>query len=126
MQQYTDKAKAALQKAAKTARDLRQSYIGSEHILVGLVREKTGVAAKVLADNGVEDVQLISMIKELIAPEGNVATMERDGYSPDRYGAYSFIHFKRGRKCRAAAIEYNRNQRSEVVYGHVDCDGRRY
>ncbi len=82
MQQYTDKAKAALQKAAKTARDLRQSYIGSEHILVGLVREKTGVAAKVLADNGVEDVQLISMIKELIAPEGNVATMERDGYSP--------------------------------------------
>ncbi|MDE7206070.1 MAG: Clp protease N-terminal domain-containing protein, partial [Lachnospiraceae bacterium] len=59
MQQYTDKAKAALQKAAKTARDLRQSYIGSEHILVGLVREKTGVAAKVLADNGVEDVQLI-------------------------------------------------------------------
>ncbi len=82
MQQYTDRAKAALQKAAKTARDLRQSYIGSEHILVGLVREKTGVAAKVLADNGVEDVQLISMIKELIAPEGNVATMERDGYSP--------------------------------------------
>lgn len=82
MQQYTDKAKVALQKAAKTARDLRQSYIGSEHILVGLVREKTGVAARVLADNGVDDVQLISMIKELIAPEGNVATMERDGYSP--------------------------------------------
>lgn len=82
MQQYTDKAKTALQKAAKTAKDLRQSYIGSEHILVGLVREKTGVAARVLADNGVDDVQLISMIKELIAPEGNVATMERDGYSP--------------------------------------------
>ena len=82
MQQFTDKAKVALQKAAKTARDLRQSYIGSEHILVGLVREKTGVAAKVLAENGVDEVQLIDMIKELIAPEGNVATMERDGYSP--------------------------------------------
>ena len=82
MQQFTDKAKVALQKAAKTAKDLRQSYIGSEHILVGLVREKTGVAAKVLTDNGVDEVQLISMIKELIAPEGNVATLERDGYSP--------------------------------------------
>ena len=82
MQQFTDKAKVALQKAAKTAKDLQQSYIGSEHILVGLVKEKTGVAARVLADNGVEEVQIISMIKELIAPESNVAIQERDGYSP--------------------------------------------
>ena len=79
MQQFTDKAKVALQKAAK---DLHQSYIGSEHILVGLLKEKTGVAARVLSDNGVDEVQLISMIKELIAPEGNVALLERDGYSP--------------------------------------------
>ncbi len=82
MQQFTDKAKVALQKAAKTAKDLHQSYIGSEHILVGLLKEKTGVAARVLSDNGVDEVQLISMIKELIAPEGNVALLERDGYSP--------------------------------------------
>ena len=81
MQQFTDKAKVALQKAAKAAKDLHQSYIGSEHILVGLVREKTGVAAKVLAENGVQESQLISMIKDLIAPEGNLAIMERDGYS---------------------------------------------
>ena len=82
MQQFTDKAKVALQKAAKAAKDLHQSYIGSEHILVGLVKEKTGVAARVLAENGVDEVQLISMIKELIAPEGDVALLERDGYSP--------------------------------------------
>ena len=82
MQQFTDKAQAALQKAAKAAKDLHQSYIGSEHILVGLLKEKTGVAARVLSDNGVDEVQLISMIKELIAPEGNVALLERDGYSP--------------------------------------------
>ena len=82
MQQFTDKAKAALQKAAKAAKDLHQSYIGSEHILVGLVKEKSGVAARVLAESGVDEVQLISMIKELIAPERNVALMERDGYSP--------------------------------------------
>lgn len=82
MQQFTDKAKNALHLAAKTAKDLHQSYIGSEHILVGLVKEKTGVAAKVLQENGVDDVQLISMIKDLIAPESNLAIMERDGYSP--------------------------------------------
>ncbi len=82
MQQFTDKARAALQYAAKTAKELRQSYIGSEHILVGLVREGTGTAAKVLADNGVDEGQLIEMIRELIAPEGNVSMLERDGYSP--------------------------------------------
>ena len=35
-----------------------------------------------LAENGVQESQLISMIKDLIAPEGNLAIMERDGYSP--------------------------------------------
>ena len=82
MQQFTDKAKTALQLAVKAAKDLHQSYIGSEHLLVGLVREKTGVAAKVLQDNGVDEIQLISMIKDLIAPESNLAVLERDGYSP--------------------------------------------
>ncbi len=82
MQQFTDKAKTALQLAAKAAKDLHQSYVGSEHLLVGLVREKTGVAAKVLKENGVDEIQLISMIKDLIAPEGNLAVQERDGYSP--------------------------------------------
>lgn len=82
MQQFTDKAKVALQKAAKAAKDLNQSYIGSEHILLGLLKEKTGVAAKVLLDNGVEESQLISMVKELIAPDSNIAMLEKDGYSP--------------------------------------------
>ena len=82
MQQFTDKAKVALQKAARVARDLHQSYVGSEHILVGLVKEKTGVAARVLAENGADETQLVSMIRELIAPEGDLAILERDGYSP--------------------------------------------
>ncbi len=82
MQQFTDKANTALQYAAKTAKSLRQSYIGSEHILVGLVKEGTGTAARVLVENGVEEEQLIEMIRELIAPEGDVAMLERDGYSP--------------------------------------------
>ena len=82
MQQFTDKAKNALHLAAKSAKDLHQSYVGSEHILVGLVKEGTGVAAKVLKENGIDEVQLVSMIKDLIAPDSSVGVMERDGYSP--------------------------------------------
>ncbi|MBP3476095.1 MAG: ATP-dependent Clp protease ATP-binding subunit [Lachnospiraceae bacterium] len=80
--QFTDKAKAALMLAERAARSLRQSYVGSEHILLGLLRENTGVAATVLQNNGVDVVQLKEMIKDLIVPESSVLIAERDGYSP--------------------------------------------
>ena len=80
--QFTDKAKTALHLASKAAKDLHQNYVGSEHLLVGLAKERTGVAAKVLLENGVDEIQLNSMIKDLIAPEGNILVDERDGYSP--------------------------------------------
>ena len=80
--QFTEKAKAALALAQKAAKSLRQSYVGSEHILLGLLKENTGVAATVLQNNGVDAVQLQEMIQDLIAPESTVMLAERDGYSP--------------------------------------------
>jgi len=79
---YTDKAKTALHLATKMARSLKQNYIGTEHILLGLLKENTGVAAKVLLDNGVNESQLLEMIKDLIAPGNAVAVVDKDGYSP--------------------------------------------
>lgn len=80
--QFTDKAKTALALAEKAARGLRQSYVGSEHILLGLLKENTGVAATVLQNNGVDVTQLKEMIQELIVPESSVLIAEREGYSP--------------------------------------------
>ena len=80
--QFTDKAKAALMLAERAAKSLRQSYVGSEHILLGLLRENTGVAATVLLNNGVDVVQLKEMIRDLIAPESSVLIAEHEGYSP--------------------------------------------
>ena len=80
--QFTDKAQNALTQAARCARSLKQGYIGTEHILVGLLKEDTGVAAKVLADNGVEIGQVLDMIRDLIAFENGVAVKDREGYSP--------------------------------------------
>ncbi len=80
--QFTDKAKEALSHAAKCARSLKQGYVGTEHILVGLLKEKAGVASKVLADNGVELGQVTDMIQELIAFENGAPVKERVGYSP--------------------------------------------
>ena len=80
--QFTEKAEAALGLAEKCAKQLKQGYIGTEHILVGLIKEGTGVAAKVLTDNGVTLEGVLKMIKELIAFESGVVVQEREGYSP--------------------------------------------
>lgn len=79
---FTQKAQTALELASKCARSLRQGYVGTEHILVGLLKENTGVAAKVLVDNGVEAEQVVKMIQELISFENGVALRDREGYSP--------------------------------------------
>ena len=80
--QFTEKARTALLLAEKTASALRQGYVGTEHILAGLLRERTGVAARVLLENGVEETQLLEVIKDLITPEKGVLAKDRDGYSP--------------------------------------------
>ena len=80
--QFTAKAKAALMLAEKTARNMRQGYVGTEHILLGLLREQTGVAARVLLENNVDEAQVLEMIRDLIAPEAGISLKERDGYSP--------------------------------------------
>ena len=79
---YTQKAKKALDLAAKTSKVMHHNYIGTEHLLVGLIKEQTGVAAKVLLDAGVEEEKLVNLIKDLIAPSAAVALKEPDGYSP--------------------------------------------
>ena len=79
---FTDKAKTALMLAERTASRMHTGYVGTEHILVGLLKEKTGVAARVLAENGVEEEKLLGMIKDLIVPESVITLKEKDGYSP--------------------------------------------
>ena len=80
--QFTDKAKTALLLAEKTAKKLRQGYVGTEHILVGLMQEKTGVAARVLFDNGVDELRVIDMIQDLISFDSSVVLKDKETYSP--------------------------------------------
>lgn len=79
---FTDKARTALSLAERVAGRMRIGYVGTEHILIGLIRENTGVAARVLSENGVDQNRLLDMIKELIVPEGAVIVKEKEGYSP--------------------------------------------
>lgn len=80
---YTAKARRALELAGKLSKTLQHNYIGTEHVLLGLLKEGTGVAAQILMDNGVEEEQLLQLIQDLIAPSASaVSVAERDGYTP--------------------------------------------
>ena len=79
---YTEKAKVALLLAGKEARKFRQNYVGTEHILIGLLKENTSIASIVLKDNGVEYAKIKELMVDLIAPDFKVAVKEKDGYSP--------------------------------------------
>ena len=79
--EYTGKARAALMLAEKCAKQFGQGYVGSEHILVGLLREKTGVAAVVLQDNGVNEADVVELIRDFVAPDSVTKIKERSGYS---------------------------------------------
>lgn len=82
MIQFTKNAQTALRLAELAVKEFGQNYVGTEHILLGLLRERNGVAAMVLLDNGVEESQMIEMIRDLIAPGNLLAVKERGGYSP--------------------------------------------
>ena len=79
---YTEKAKKALNSANRLAKAARCNYVGTEHILAGLLKEGTGVAASVLAANNVDLDSLQKLIDELVAADSEVTVAERDGYSP--------------------------------------------
>ena len=50
---YTSRAKKVLELAMGEARELNHSYVGTEHLLLGLLREEKGIAAQVLSESGV-------------------------------------------------------------------------
>ena len=76
-ERFTDRARRVIVLAQEEARALKHNYIGTEHLLLGLIREGEGVAAKALAAKGVELDAARSQIEEMIgkgsaSPTGHI------------------------------------------------------
>lgn len=78
---YTKSANNVLRYAKHIALDLKQEYIGSEHLLLGLVKEKSGMAAAVLTQNGVEEERLVNLTSQLMMENTNIALADRAEFS---------------------------------------------
>jgi ATP-dependent Clp protease ATP-binding subunit ClpA len=64
---FTPRAKKVLELALREAKALRHDYIGTEHILLGLVREREGLAAEMLAERDVSDERVRTVVSELLS-----------------------------------------------------------
>lgn len=81
-ERYTKQAENVLALAKEAASSCGHSYIGTEHLLVGLVEEKEGTAGRVLEEFGIQADKAMALIDKLIAPPGNTAVSQRPGFSP--------------------------------------------
>lgn len=82
MSNFTPKAEKALQIAYRVSKRLGQNCIGSEHILVGLIDEGTGVAAHVLKDANLNSHSVISLIDKFVSGQAKVNHEEKGRYTP--------------------------------------------
>lgn len=71
MERFTSQAKEALRLAKEAAIELEHGHVGTEHILLGLVREGRGVAARVLMANGLSEDKILEIIEKLMFNEYN-------------------------------------------------------
>ena len=72
-ERFTDRARRVIVLAQEEARSLQHNYIGTEHLLLGLIREGEGVAAKALASKGVELEATRKQVIEMIG-KGNASS----------------------------------------------------
>lgn len=79
---YTQSARTVQKLAKKAARMCGHSYIGSEHLLIGLIKEEQGTAGAILRAHQVQEEKLKELIEKLIAPEGDTALEYREGWTP--------------------------------------------
>ena len=78
---FTPRAEEALRLSQEAAEDLGHGYVGTEHLLLGLIREEEGVAHRVLAEYGVTD-EMVSSIVQRSVGQGMAGTAPTQGLTP--------------------------------------------
>lgn len=144
MERYTEKAKEALILAAEAAEETGSRTVGTEHILVGLMKEGTGTAARVLEAGDVKLERVLELEKKLVSSSQPTQIRDREGYTPiarkvlensyreavrfpcpaHRNGAYPYGNVKADGLCGCAAFKYIKPQYPEALVDLLSRHGR--
>ena len=79
---FTERAKKVLGLARREAQELNHDYIGTEHLLLGLVREGGGVAANVLRNLGVDNDRIREEVMKYMQPGPNMKVLSKLPFTP--------------------------------------------
>ena len=81
-EQFTDRARKVFQLANQESQRRNHEYIGTEHILAGLIKEGSGVAASVLANAGIKDYKVAELIDKMVQSGPDMVTMGKLPHTP--------------------------------------------
>jgi ATP-dependent Clp protease ATP-binding subunit ClpC len=79
---FTERARKVLMLAQEEAKRMNHNYIGTEHLLLGLVKEGSGVAARVLKDLGVNSFQVRKIIEDTVGQGRRASMSQTTGLTP--------------------------------------------
>ena len=81
IERFTEGARRALALAQESAKDMGHNYVGSEHLLLGLIREEEGAASRALAQFGISAAEVSRRAEELVG-HGDYHFTDSFGYTP--------------------------------------------
>src|ERR1700746_2336475 len=117
---FTPRAKKVLERARREAQSLGHNYIGTQHILLGLVRENEGVAARILLDFDADSEKIRNEVIRMLSGPGG----RRQGQSAGA-GAGAGSSAGEGKKSSKLLDQFGRNLTKLASEGKLDpCVGR--
>jgi ATP-dependent Clp protease ATP-binding subunit ClpC len=118
---FTPRAKKVLELALREALSLGHNYIGTEHILLGLVRENEGVAARILLDFDADSEKIRNEVIRMLSGPGG----RRQGQSGGGSGSAAGAGPGEGKKSSKLLDQFGRNLTKLAAEGKLDpCVGR--
>ena len=115
---YTKQAQNAISIAKKAAKEMKHPYVGTEHLLLGLFKTRTGVAAQVMIENGVEEEKIRKVIDELVSVTGN---NERDQHPKISPRLEYILELSKEEAVRMRSQEIGTEHMLLVIVNETDC-----
>ena len=127
-ERYTDRARKAITLADQEARRLKHEYIGTEHLLLGIVLEGTGLGASILSGFGIDLERLRAEIEALIRTGPDPVTLKKLPYTPRakeaiaiaKQEARRFKHNYLGQEHLLLGLSANPDALSAIVLAKLD------
>lgn len=79
---FTDRARKVIALARQEAERLSNDYIGTEHVLMGLIKEGSGVAANILENLNIDPEKVLAEVEKVVQPGTNMVTMGQLPFTP--------------------------------------------